>query len=241
MMAIRCSDTLTMPEGERRADALIAAMPSPGLAADLGRGRSARPARIRLGQDPGPYRLDARPRALAAGPPLAQRPGRDRLLRLLRAPPLQHRRPGLDRRQQVARRRMLPAGQGRGRARPVPGPYLAGLVCPHHLVHARPGLAGRQPGPGRKKGTGTSDPGMIGYTLPGDPPPADQPGPGLRTRPRRRLVLVPLAPATPVPGPPVPLPAPRLRTSLTDLHRRTRPVMNPPRGPGRPRGGMMSR
>ena len=28
MMAIRCSDTLTMPEGEQRADALIAAAPS---------------------------------------------------------------------------------------------------------------------------------------------------------------------------------------------------------------------
>jgi hypothetical protein len=27
-MAIRCSDTLTMPAGERRADALIAAAPS---------------------------------------------------------------------------------------------------------------------------------------------------------------------------------------------------------------------
>jgi hypothetical protein len=61
---------------------------------------------------------------------------------------------------------VLPAGQGRGRARSLPGPHLAGLVRPHHLVHARPGLAGRQPGPGRKKGIGTSDPDMIGYMLP---------------------------------------------------------------------------
>ena len=30
VMAIRCSDTLTMPQGERRADALIAAVPSRG-------------------------------------------------------------------------------------------------------------------------------------------------------------------------------------------------------------------
>ena len=30
MMAIRCSDTVTMPEGERRADDLIAAVPSRG-------------------------------------------------------------------------------------------------------------------------------------------------------------------------------------------------------------------
>jgi len=61
---------------------------------------------------------------------------------------------------------VLPAGQGRGRTRSVPGAVLAGLVCPHHVVHARAGLAGGQPGPGRKKGIGTSDPGMIGYTLP---------------------------------------------------------------------------
>src|SRR6266576_5796459 len=81
--------------------------------------------------------MDARPRALAAGPPVPGRPGR-----------------------------MLLAGQKRSRTRPVPGPRLARLVRPHHLVHARPGLAGGQPRPGRKKGIGTSDPGMIGYTLP---------------------------------------------------------------------------
>jgi hypothetical protein len=34
------------------------------------------------------------------------------------------------------------------------------------FVHARPGLAVRQQGPGHKRGTGTSGPGMIGYTLP---------------------------------------------------------------------------
>jgi len=66
----------------------------------------------------------------------------------------------------MQRRGVLPASQERGRARPVPGPHLAGLVRPHHLVNARPGLAGRQPGQGREKGIGTSDPGMIGYTLP---------------------------------------------------------------------------
>jgi hypothetical protein len=130
----------------------------PELAADLGRGGSARSPGVRLGADPGPARAGTRPRALAAGPPVDQRPGRDRLLRLLRAPPLQHRRPGLDRGQQVAHRRMLPASQGRGRARPIPGPHLAGLVRPHHLVHARPGLAGRQPGPGRKKGSAPATP-----------------------------------------------------------------------------------
>jgi hypothetical protein len=39
-------------------------------------------------------------------------------------------------------------------------------VSPHHLVHARPGLARGQQGHGGKKGVGTSDPGMTGYTLP---------------------------------------------------------------------------
>ena len=43
---------------------------------------------------------------------------------------------------------------------------VAGLACPHHLVHARAGLAGRQQGLDRKRGIGTGDPGMISYTLP---------------------------------------------------------------------------
>jgi len=38
VMAIRCSDTLTMPAGERRADALIGPIPDQGLAGDLCRG-----------------------------------------------------------------------------------------------------------------------------------------------------------------------------------------------------------
>ena len=110
---------------------------------------------------------------------------------------------------------MLPAGQERGRAGPLPGPHLAGLVRPHHLVDARPGLARRQPGPGRKRGTGTSDPGMIGYTLAEirrllikitqQQPPGSRP----------RLGLVPVAPKTPVPGPRLPLPATRLRPHLS--------------------------
>jgi hypothetical protein len=166
VMAIRCSDTLTMPEGEQRAGALIAALPARSWQKISAGGRGARPARVPLGPDPGPGRMGARPRALAAGPRFAGRPGPDRLLRLLRAPPFQHRRPGLDRGQPLAHRRMHPAGQRRGRPRPPPGPRLARLVRPHHLVRARPGLARRQQGPGRKKGAGTSDPGMTGYPLP---------------------------------------------------------------------------
>jgi SRSO17 transposase len=91
VMAIRCSYTLSTPGGEQRADALIAALPARSWQRISAGGRGARPARVRLGPHPGPGRVEARPRALAAGPPLDQRPGRDRLLRLLRAPPVQHR------------------------------------------------------------------------------------------------------------------------------------------------------
>jgi hypothetical protein len=40
------------------------------------------------------------------------------------------------------------------------------LVRPHHLVHARPGLAGRHESPCRKSGIGVHDQDMIKYTLP---------------------------------------------------------------------------
>ena len=61
VMAIRCSDTLTTPEGEQRADGLIAALP-PRAWQKFRRGRGARPARVPLGADPGPHRAQARPR-----------------------------------------------------------------------------------------------------------------------------------------------------------------------------------
>jgi hypothetical protein len=112
-----------------------------------------------------PARLAAWPGLLAAGPPVPARPRRDRLLRLLRAPPGQHRRPGLGSREPLAHRGVLRPGQGRGRPGPLPGPHLARLARPHHRVDARAGLARRQPRPGGKRGTGTSDPGMIGNTL----------------------------------------------------------------------------
>ena len=50
--------------------------------------------------------------------------------------------PGLDRRHALACRRSISAGQRRSRTRPLPGPQLAGLVCAHHPVDARSGLAG---------------------------------------------------------------------------------------------------
>ena len=91
VMAIRCSDTLTIARGRAAGRRPDRRRPGAVLAEDLGWCRGARPARVPLGADPGPGRPETRPRALAAGPPLAQRPGRDRLLRLLRAPPVQHR------------------------------------------------------------------------------------------------------------------------------------------------------
>jgi DDE superfamily endonuclease len=129
VMAIRCSDTLTMPAGERRADDLIAAVPA----------RSWQ--KISAG-------------AGAHGP---------RKYHWARIP--------------------VRTGWKRGR-----GHWL--LARPHHLVHARAGLARCQP-------------------------PADRPDPAVRPRSQEGLVLVPLAPATPVPGPAVPLPAARLCTHLS--------------------------
>ena len=76
VVATRCNDTLiTTSAGEQRADALIAGAAGAGVAAAVGGGGCARPAGLRLGPDPGPDLLAARPRALAAGPPLHQRPG----------------------------------------------------------------------------------------------------------------------------------------------------------------------
>src|SRR6185312_13892878 len=70
-------------------------------------------------------------------------------------------------------------------------------------------------GPRLKKGDRHERPRNDRLHAPGDPPPADQPGPGLRARPGGRLVLVPLATATPVPGPAVSLPPTRLRVRLS--------------------------
>ncbi|GAA2467007.1 hypothetical protein GCM10010198_10770 [Nocardia seriolae] len=46
------------------------------------------------------------------------------------------------------------------------GPFLAGLVCPHHVVDAGPGLAGRIENRCIKRGTDPSSVGMIALTLP---------------------------------------------------------------------------
>jgi DDE superfamily endonuclease len=153
VMAIRCSDTLTGPEGEQRADALIAAVP-PRAWQKISAGAGAHGPReyhwARIPVRPGWKRgrghwLLAR-RSLADPQEIAYYacygPRRSGTADLA-----------------------WTAGSRWHVARSLPGPQLACLVRPHHLVHAGPGLAGRQQGPGRKKGAGTSDPGMIGYTL----------------------------------------------------------------------------
>ena len=112
MVAIRCSGTLTMLEGERRADALIAAVPSRSWQKISAGAGAHGPREYHWAPGPGPDRLGARPRALAAGPPVAKQPGRDRLLRLLRSPPVQHRRPGLGRGQPLAYRRCFQQAKG---------------------------------------------------------------------------------------------------------------------------------
>ena len=184
-MAIRCSDTLTMAEGERRADALIAAVPARAWQKiSPGPGRTARASIdwARIAVRPGWTR--GRGHWLLARRSL-ERPRRDRLLRLLRAPPVQHRRPGLDRKQQVASRN----ASSRLRTRPgsistrsaAGGPGTPTSPCP-----CSPWPGWQPAGPRPKKRDRHQRPGHDQLHPPGDPPPADQPGPGLRTRPRGR-------------------------------------------------------
>jgi hypothetical protein len=166
VMAIRCSDTLTTGTGEQRADALIAGV-SGRAWQRLSTGAGAH----------GPREFDW---ARIPVRPEGQR-GRGHWLLARRSisdpAELAYYACYGPRRSSTADlawiagsrwpdRGVFPAGQGRGRDGSLPGPHLAGLVRPHHLVHARPGLARGQPGHGSKKGVGTSDPGMIGYTLP---------------------------------------------------------------------------
>jgi hypothetical protein len=97
VLVIKRNDTLTASEGEQRADELTAAgLPRSWQRLSAGTGAHG-PREFCCAQVPVQTRAPARPRALAAGPP-------------------RHRgRPGLDRRQPLAHRGMLPAGQERGR------------------------------------------------------------------------------------------------------------------------------
>jgi hypothetical protein len=185
VMAIRRSDMLTMPEGERRADALIAALPSRSwqrISAGAGAGAHG-PREYNWARLPVRVGWKRRPRALAAGPPLTGRPGRDRLLRLLRAVPVQHRRPGLDRGQPLARRGMHPAGQGRDRSRSLPGPRLAGLVVPTSPCRCSRWPGWPPAGPRRKKGARYRRPRHDRLHVSGTALPAEQPRHCPLTRP----------------------------------------------------------
>jgi hypothetical protein len=71
VLAIRRSDTLTMVGGEQRADALIAAVPARAWQR-LPTGAGAHGPRE---SDWARVAVQTRPRPLAAGPPLNQRPG----------------------------------------------------------------------------------------------------------------------------------------------------------------------
>ena len=79
---------------------------------------------------------------------------------------------------------MLPAGQERGRAGPLPGPHAGGPGTPTSPCPCSPWPGWRPAGPRPKKGDRHQRPGHDRLHATGDPPAADQPGPGLRTRPR---------------------------------------------------------
>ena len=112
VLAIKRNDTLPTSEGEQRADTLIAAVPGRAWQR-LSTGAGAHGprefawARVQVQTRPRPGRghwlLARRSRSATR---------LNRLLRLLRPPPLPAGRPGLDRGQPLAHRGMLPAGQG---------------------------------------------------------------------------------------------------------------------------------
>ena len=189
VMAIRCSDTLTVPAGEQRADVLIAAAPVRAWQR-LSTGAGAH----------GPREFDWTRIAVRPG----WRPGRGHWLLARRS---------LSDPAEIA----YYACYGPRRSSTADLAWTAGSRW--HIDHARPGLARGQPGPGQEKGGRNQRPRHDRLHVTRNPQAADQLDPAVRTRPRARLVLVPLAPATPVPGPALPLPAPRLRAHLSlQLH-----------------------
>ena len=129
----------------------------------------------------------ARPRVLAAGPPLPGRPQRDRLLRLLRPLPQHHGGPGLDR-LRWHYRGMLPAGQERDQFDHYQvRSWRRGIAHITLSMPAHAWLAAAGPAAGE---FGTSDRHDRLHLLPGTPPLADQPRPPLPPRPRSRLAWV---------------------------------------------------
>ncbi len=157
VLATRRNDVFT-PDGRAgRADEIIAAVPpkqwrriSAGDGAYGPREYSWVRVPIRIAWAPGRGHW-------AACPSVAVGSDRDRVLHLRGTPADHAHRTRCRRRIAVAGRGMFSAGQERGRPGPVSGAHLPGLVCPHHLVDARPRLAGRDENRSGKGGIGIDD------------------------------------------------------------------------------------
>ena len=219
VMAIRCSDTLTMCAGEQRADAHGRRRSGPGLAAALNGGRGARPAGVRLDPDRGPDRR--------------WRPGRGHWLlarRSLSDPAeIAYYACYGPRRSSTADLAWIAGSrwhieecfqQAKGEAGLDHYQVRSWRAWYAHITLSMLALAWLAASRAQaKKGGRNQRPRHDRLHVTRNPQAPDQPDPAERTRSRGRLVLVPLAPATSVPGPALPLPAPRLRTHLSlQLH-----------------------
>ena len=214
VMAIRCSDTLTTPEGEQRADALIAALParawqqiSAGAGAHGPREYDWARIPVRTGWKRGRGHWLLARRSLSEPEEIAYYacygPRRSSTADLAW---IAGSRWHIEECLQQAKGE---AGLDHYQVRDWRAWYA-------HITLSMLALAWLAASRAQaEKGDRHQRPGHDRVHAPGDPPPAGQPGPGQRTRPRGRLALVPLAPTTAVPGPAVPLPATRLRTHLS--------------------------
>jgi hypothetical protein len=157
-MAIRCSDTLTTPEGERRADDLIAAVParawqkiSAGAGAHGPREYHWARIPVRTGWERGRGHWLLARRSLADPAEIAYYacygPRRSSTADLAwTAGSRWHI-------EECLQQAKGEAGLDQYQVRTWRAWY-----APHHLVHARPGLAGRKQGPGPKKGSAPATP-----------------------------------------------------------------------------------
>ncbi|BEK87843.1 IS701 family transposase [Nocardia seriolae] len=167
VLATRCDQQVaTRADRIARADELVGEFTASTWQRFSVGAERARTPRIRLGATPDRGQVGERAWALAAGTAQHRQTHRDRLLPLLRPGHRPPGRSGLDSRVALARGGSVPAGQRRSRARPLPGPQLARLVRAHHVVDARPGLAGRFQSRCRKGGLADPSEGMIALTLP---------------------------------------------------------------------------
>lgn len=213
VMAIRCSDTLTMADGERRADALIAAVPPRGWQ-KISAGAGAHGPReydwvrvpVRTGWKRGRgYWLLAR-RSLADPEQIAYHacygPRRCSTADLAwTAGSRWHIEECFQ--------------QAKGEAGLDQYQVRTWRAWHAHITLSMPALAwlAASRAQTQKRGRRRRG-GHDRLHRAGDPPAADRPGPAARPRPPARPGPVPLAPTTPVPGPGLPLPATWLRACL---------------------------